>query len=80
MHTKAIQHVAINMRTAYTKGVSDNLGNIRVRYDNFHVIQHVVEACDQVRKADSRADAGKLDRLERMVWMWLKNLVNWAEK
>jgi hypothetical protein len=40
----------------------------------------VVEACDQVRKAESRADAGKRDRLERTRWMWLKNRVNWTEK
>ena len=57
------------MRTAYTKGVSDNLGNAQVVYDKFHVIQKVVEACDQVRKAESRTDAGKRDRLERTRWM-----------
>jgi hypothetical protein len=39
-----------------------------------------VEACDRFRKAESRADAGKLDRLERMRWMWLRNLVNWTEQ
>jgi transposase len=49
-------------------------------YDKFHVIQNVVEACDQVRKAESRADTGKRDRLERTQWMWLKNRVNWTEK
>jgi transposase len=79
-HPKAIQHVAIDMSAAYTKGISDNLGNAQVVYDKFHVIQNVVEACDQVRKAESRADAGKRDRLERTRWMWLKNRVNWTEK
>ena len=79
-HPKAIQHVAIYMSAAYTKGVSDNLGNAQLVYDKFHVIQNVVEACDQVRKAESRADAGKRDRLERTRWMWLKKRVNWTEK
>ena len=79
-HPKAIQHVAIDMSAAYTKGVSDNLGNARVVYDKLHVIQNVVEACDQIRKEESRADAGKRDRLERTRWMWLKNRVNWTEK
>jgi transposase len=79
-HPKAIQHVAIDMSAAYAKGVSDNLGNAQVVYDKFHVIQNVVEACDQVRKAESRADTGKRDRLERTRWMWLKNRVNWTEK
>jgi transposase len=68
-HPKAIQHVAIEISAAYAKGVSDNLGNAQVVYDKFHVIQNVVEACDQVRKAESRADAGKRDRLERTRWM-----------
>jgi transposase len=79
-HPKVVQHVAIDMSAAYAKGVSDNLGNAQVVYDKFHVIQSVVEACDQVRKAESRADAGKRDRLEWTRWMWLKNRVNWTEK
>ena len=78
-HPKAIQCVAIDMSVAYAKGVSDNLGNARVVYDKFHVIQNVVEACDQVRKAESRADAGKRDWLELTRRGWLKNRVNWTE-
>jgi transposase len=61
-HPKAIQHVAIDMSAAYAKGVSDNLGNARVVYDKFHVIQNVVEACDQVGTAESLAKAVKVDR------------------
>jgi transposase len=68
------------MSAAYTKGVIDNLENARVVYDKFHVIRNVVEACGQVRKAESRADAGKRDRLERTRWMWFKKRVNWTEK
>jgi transposase len=67
------------MSAAYAKGVRDNIGNAQVVYDKFHVIHNVVDACDQVRKAESRADAGKRDRLERTRWMWLKNRVNWTE-
>ena len=79
-HPKAIQYVAIDMSPAYIKGVSDNLGNAQVVYDKFHVIQNVVEACDRVRKLESRSNAGKRDLLERTRWMWLKNRVNWTEK
>jgi transposase len=79
-HPKAIQYVAIDMSPAYIKGVSDNLGNAQVVYDKFHVIQNVVEACDRVRKVESRSNAGKRDQLERTRWMWLKNRVNWTEK
>jgi len=79
-HPKAIQYVAIDMSPAYIKGVSDNLGNAQVVFDKFHVIQNVVEACDRVRKVESRSNAGKRDLLERTRWMWLKNRVNWTEK
>lgn len=51
----ATHHVGIQVSAAYIKGVSDNLGNARVVYDNFHVIQNGVEACDQVRKAETRS-------------------------
>ena len=68
------------MSAAYIKGVSDNLGNAQVVYDKFHVIQYGVEACDQIRKIESRADAGKRDQLERTRWMWLKNRENWTPK
>jgi len=79
-HPKAIQYVAIDMSPAYIKGVNGNLGNAQVVYDKFHVIQNVVEACDRVRKVESRSNAGKRDLLERTRWMWLKNRVNWTEK
>ena len=49
-------------------------------YDKFHVIQSVAEACDRIRKIESRADAGKRDQLERTQWMWLKNREKWTEK
>ena len=72
-HPKAIQHVAIDMSAAYTKGVSDNFADARVLYDKLYVIQNMVEASNQIGKAESRADIGKRDRLERTRWMWLKN-------
>jgi transposase len=75
VHAEAIQRVVIDMSAAYTKGVSTNLGNARVVYDKFNVIQNVVEVCDRIRQAESRADAGKRERLERMRCLWLKNWV-----
>ena len=42
--------MAIDMSAAYIKRVNDNFGNAQVVYDKFHVIQYVVEACDQIRK------------------------------
>jgi transposase len=70
---EVIQHFAIDMSAAYARVVSDNRGNARVVYDKFQVIQNLVAACEQVREAESRADAVKRDRLERTRRMWLKN-------
>jgi hypothetical protein len=61
-----IEAFAVTLMRAMPKGVSDNLRNARVVYDKFNFIQNVVEECDQVRKAESRGDAGKRDRLEQM--------------
>ncbi len=82
VHPKDIRHVTINMSAAYAKGVSDNSGNTQLVYDKFQVTQNVTKACDQVRKtksrayAESRAYAGKRDRLEGTGWMWLENRMN----
>jgi len=75
---KAIRRVEIDMSVAYAKGASGNLGNARVVYDKFHVIQNVVGAHDEVRKAESRSDAGKRELSQRTLWIWRKNRVNWA--
>ena len=72
--------MATEIGVAHVGGVRDNFGNARVVYYKFHVIQNVVEACDQLRKAESRAEAGKRDRLERTRWMWPKNRANWTTK
>jgi transposase len=55
-HPKALHDVAIDMSAAHVRGVSDNFGNGRVVYDKCYVIQNVVEACDQVQKAENRVN------------------------
>lgn len=79
-HPKAVTQVAIDMSAAYAKGVRENFGNARLVYDKFHVIQNVVEACDQVRRAETQLDAQSQERLERTRWLWRKNPENWTAK
>jgi transposase len=79
-HPKTNRHVPIDMSSAYTKGVSDPFRNVRVVYEKLYVIQNVMEACDEARKAEIRADAAKQNLLDRTRWIRLKNLVNWTEK
>jgi hypothetical protein len=57
--------VVIDMSAAYTNGVSDRVWNTRLVYEKFNDIYMVMEACNQVQKADSPADAGTRDLLER---------------
>jgi transposase len=79
-HPKSVTQVAIDMSAAYIKGVRDHFGNAQVVYDKFHVIQNVVEACDQIRKLESRIDAASRERLERTRWLLRKNPENWTAK
>lgn len=44
-HPKAIQHVTIDKRTGYIKGVSDNHRDARVVFDKIDVVQHAVTPC-----------------------------------
>ncbi len=79
-HPKAITQAAIDMSAAYAKGVRENFGNAQIVYDKFHVVQSVVEACDQIRKAESALNAESRERLERTRWLWRKNPENWTAK
>ena len=72
--------MAIDMSAAYTKGVSDNLGNAGVVYDKFHILQDVVGPCDHVVKAEIQVDAEKRDQPGGTRWMRLNNRVNRTEK
>ena len=60
------------MSGAYIKGGAGPL-HAQIVYDKFHVIQHVVESCDRVRKLESRLNAMSRERLEFTLWMWRKN-------
>lgn len=62
--------------TVYTRGVGDHFGNKQVVADKFHVIQPALEVCEQNRKIEYMADAGKPNRLKQMGSMWLKNRFN----
>ena len=48
-HPKATQ-VAIDMSPAYLRGVRDNFANAAIVYDKFHVVSHVSQAVEEVRR------------------------------
>jgi transposase len=78
-HPKAVTQAAIDMSPAYRKGVAENFGNARVSFDKFHVVSQVVEAVDEVRRAERvQPDRGEL--LEKARWLFRKNPENWTDK
>lgn len=79
-HPKAITQVAIDMSPAYVKGVKENLGNAGIVFDKFHVVNQVVDAVDEVRRAETRQDAEARAHLEKTCWLWRKNPEGWTER
>lgn len=79
-HPKAITQVAIDMSPAYQKGVEENLGNAAVVFDKFHLVSHVVEAVDKVRRLETHSCPEARNQLSRSQWLWRKNPENWTDK
>ena len=77
-HPKAITQIAIDMSPAYQKGVRDNFGNAQIVFDKFHVVSHVVQALEEVRRKEVRQDAQAREQLERSSWLWRKNPETWT--
>jgi hypothetical protein len=79
-HPEVNQDVVMDISDASTKRMSAIFAKSQVAYDKFHVIQGVVMACHQARKAESWVNAGSGDRLERTRWMRLKKAADWTTK
>lgn len=82
-HSRAglIQEVSIDMSTAYIAGAKEHCQNARVVFDKFHVLAHVNEAVDEVRRVESRlGPAASRDALKKTAWMLRKNPGKHTEK
>ncbi len=53
----AIEAIAMDMWDPYRKTVRDYVpdGDTKIVFDRFHVMRHVIEAMDQVRRRENRA-------------------------
>jgi transposase len=73
-HPHAILEVSMDMSAAYQKGVAEHCRNARVVFDKYHVIAHICQAVDQVRKTESNwgSDEARQD-LQKTMWLWRKN-------
>jgi transposase len=77
-HPRAITEVSIEMSPSSIAGGKENMGSqAALVFDQFHVLAHVIEAVDAVRRAERRF-GGWDDRpaLKETRWVWRKNPVH----
>lgn len=79
--TAMIEVVAMDMSGAYTAAVQEQAPEAMIVYDRFHIMQHVHEAVDQVRR-DEQAAADKEGKLtlKNKRWVLLKREKNLKDK
>lgn len=79
-HPEAIGVVTCDMSLGFKKGIEKNFPNGHTVIDKFHVIKHMNEALDKVRREEADSDTYKRFLLKKTKYLWLKNDVNLTEK
>jgi transposase len=79
-HPKAVTQVAIDMSSAYQKGVRENFGNAAVVFDKFHVVQAANEGVEAVRRLEAQETPEKRQALAKSQWIFRKNPDKHTEK
>ena len=79
--TAAIQGVCCDMWQNYIDVVTEYCGEQVIVFDKFHIIRHLMEAIDKVRRMEAKtlAEAGN-DILKGSRYIWLKNPWNLTDK
>jgi transposase len=82
----AVRHVCMDMSAAYAKGVALALPNAQISYDRFHMIAMAIQAMDEVRREELKAQpeqvavalSGADPKTRRnLLWGMRKNPVRW---
>ena len=71
-----VRAVCIDMSTSYRAGVAEHLPWAAVTFDEFHVIQLVNKAVDEVRRQEARSTPS----LKRSRYLWLKDKQDWTSR
>jgi transposase len=74
----AIEAIAMDMWDPYRRTVRDYVpdGDLKIVFDKFHVMRHVIEAMDQVRRREQRELRARGDRrLTGTKFLWLKTTI-----
>jgi transposase len=71
-----IRDVCIDMSASYRAGIDEQLPWAAITFDEFHVIQLVNKAVDEVR----RQEVKQAPLLKRSRYLWLKDKQDWSRK
>ncbi len=77
----AVKAVAIDIWLPYKKAVQEYLPGAEVVHDKFHIVRHLCESVDKVRRAENKAliKEGK-EELKGTKYLWLTNPEKWTQK
>jgi transposase len=76
-HCKKIEAVCCDMWAPYVDAIKEHLPNALLVFDKFHIVRHLLNAVDDVRKEEAkRLDS---DLLKKTRYIWLKNPWNLTE-
>jgi len=73
---EAIKVVTCDMSLGFKKGIDEHFINSSTVIDKFHVIKHINEAVDEVRREELRQDPRYKYLLNKTKYLWLKNDAN----
>jgi len=78
---RTVSEISMDMSKAYIAGATQHFGQAHIVFDKFHVLAHVNQAVDDVRKAEIRL-GGHLSRdaLKKTQWIWRKNPANHSQR
>jgi transposase len=71
-----VRAVCIDMSASYQAGIAEQLPWAAVTFDEFHVIQLVNKAVDEVRRQEAKSTPG----LKRSRYLWLKDKQDWSAR
>lgn len=74
--SEQVRNVCIDMSTSYRAGLGEHIPWAAITFDEFHVIQLVNKAVDEVRRQEIKA----VPELKRSRYIWLKDKHDWSRK
>ena len=77
---EAIKIVTCDMSLGFKKGINEHFTNSSTVIDKFHVIKHINEAVDKVRREEQRQGPWYKYLLNKTKYLWLKNDANLTGK